>query len=367
MGGLIVPRVFEKLPFDLDMLFPELDGTFPNHPGRSRSSPRTSVTCGRVSRRTGADVGLAFDGDADRVFLVDEQGRGLSGSTTTAMLASRVLDEGARAQDHPQPHLLEGGARGHPRARRRTDAHAGRPLLHQGGDGRDRRRVRRRALGALLLPRQLPRRLRASSPRCSCSKRCRSPTSPLSELRRPFERYADSGEINTEVDRSAGDDRAGRGRTSRRRRAGPPRRAHRRLRRLVVQPAAVEHRAAAAPQPRGGDTRGVRRHVAEVLAPRRRLGLSVDDGSVGRWRSIRCCSRSSPAPRTRARSSTSTTRTSLYNPRLQAPVRGPRRHPDHAHRRGRDRDDAEHDRLMAKVEAEGHPADVHSVTARVER
>ena len=67
--------------------------------------------------------------------------------------------QGARRQDHLQPDLLEGGARGHPRARRRADPLARRALVHQAGHGRDRRRVRRRALSALLLPRQLPRRL----------------------------------------------------------------------------------------------------------------------------------------------------------------------------------------------------------------
>ena len=59
-----------------------------------------------------------------------------------------------------QPHLLEGRAGGRPRDGRDARPHPGRPLLHQAGDGRDRRHLRRRALGALLLPGQLPRRLR---------------------------------------------------------------------------------------------------------------------------------------------------------------------------------------------------------------
>ena len=159
MGGLVVPAVFETLPFELEMLFAELDGTFPNHPADPIQPENQRDLRARVAE-LGADVGLAFDGDADRVFLVDEQGRGLSGSTTTAMLAVGVLAKEPGRQDHLQPDLLEGGARGHPRARRRADALAGRALVHQAGDGRDRRRVRRRALGALLLPRQLPRRLR---------------------------------------------------------------------------------------------------------------------------------------------------------------------------------------------------------------
>ena len=66
----------------------------------------------------------------------------------------------APGRDHPlQPDLLQGRARDHRRERRHAGAHPGGPLVHQGGHGRDRRRLRRRALGALLLPRQLPGRL----------------------------------------------------------------------------------------------------------------------------------------------------------------------------------------------------------------
>ena len=127
----------------------------------TRCSRRTSATCRRGSSAGGFDIGLAFDGDADRVFVVDEPGRGLSGSTTTAMLATALLRNTPRRHHPAQPDLLAGRARGHPRARRRAGAHQGRPLVHQAGHGRDRRGVRRRALGALLLPRQLPRRQRA--------------------------------------------------------------------------------------------------------------------------------------------------------------------------------------------------------------
>ena len=91
MGGLVVPAVFDRLQgFDLEVMYPELDGTFPNHPAdplqpENQRDLRERVLAG------GFDVGLAFDGDADRVFLVDERGRGMSGSTTTAMLAVRFL------------------------------------------------------------------------------------------------------------------------------------------------------------------------------------------------------------------------------------------------------------------------------------
>ena len=91
MGGLVVPAVFERLQgFDLEVMYPELDGTFPNHPADPLQPENQRDLRERV-RAGGFDVGLAFDGDADRVFLVDELGRGMSGSTTTAMLAVRFL------------------------------------------------------------------------------------------------------------------------------------------------------------------------------------------------------------------------------------------------------------------------------------
>ncbi len=91
MGGLIVPEVFSSLPFDLEIMYPELDGTFPNHEANP-IQPENIVDLQARVLETGADLGLAFDGDADRVFLVDDQGRGVSGSLTTALLAKATLD-----------------------------------------------------------------------------------------------------------------------------------------------------------------------------------------------------------------------------------------------------------------------------------
>lgn len=91
MGGLIVPVVFERLPMiELEIMYPELDGTFPNHPADPIQPANQRDLQARVVSGS-FDIGLAFDGDADRVFVVDEKGRGLSGSTTTAMLAAGVL------------------------------------------------------------------------------------------------------------------------------------------------------------------------------------------------------------------------------------------------------------------------------------
>src|SRR5687767_5043451 len=94
MGGLVVPEVLGRLPVQLEVLYPELDGTFPNHPADPIQPENIRDLQARVLE-TGADLGLAFDGDADRVFLVDELGMGVSGSTTTAMLAAAMLDKHA--------------------------------------------------------------------------------------------------------------------------------------------------------------------------------------------------------------------------------------------------------------------------------
>lgn len=90
MGGLVAPAVFDGLPFEVEILYPELDGTFPNHPADPLQVENLVDLQARVLA-TGADVGLAFDGDADRVFLVDEKAQPVSGSLTTALLARAIL------------------------------------------------------------------------------------------------------------------------------------------------------------------------------------------------------------------------------------------------------------------------------------
>ena len=91
MGGLVVPAVFEGLPFDLEIMYEELDGTFPNHPADPLNVENLRDLQARVLE-VGADIGLAFDGDADRVFLVDEKAQPVSGSLTTALLAKAILN-----------------------------------------------------------------------------------------------------------------------------------------------------------------------------------------------------------------------------------------------------------------------------------
>ncbi len=90
MGGLVAPLVFGPLPFKVDYLYPELDGTFPNHPA-DPIQPENLVDLQHRVTELGADIGLAFDGDADRVFLIDEHAQGVSGSLTTALVASWML------------------------------------------------------------------------------------------------------------------------------------------------------------------------------------------------------------------------------------------------------------------------------------
>lgn len=97
MGGLVVPKVFARLPVTLVHLYPELDGTFPNHPA-DPIDPENQRDLKREVLARGADIGLAFDGDADRVFVVDERAEGVSGSEITALVAIAMLERhpGAR-------------------------------------------------------------------------------------------------------------------------------------------------------------------------------------------------------------------------------------------------------------------------------
>lgn len=90
MGGLVAPAVFDGLAFDAEFLYPELDGTFPNHPADPLDASNLVDLQKRVGE-LGADAGIAFDGDGDRVFFVDEQGTALSGSTALGILAASVL------------------------------------------------------------------------------------------------------------------------------------------------------------------------------------------------------------------------------------------------------------------------------------
>jgi phosphomannomutase len=90
MGGHTVPAVFEPLPLSVDPMYFELDGNFPNHEANPLD-PKNLVDLQERIRQTGADIGLAFDGDADRCFVVDELGIPVSPSAVTALVAEREL------------------------------------------------------------------------------------------------------------------------------------------------------------------------------------------------------------------------------------------------------------------------------------
>jgi phosphomannomutase len=90
MGGHTVPAVLGPLPLIVEPLFFELDGSFPNHEANPLD-PKNLVDLQRLVVETGADIGLAFDGDADRCFVVDELGEPVSPSVITALVAEREL------------------------------------------------------------------------------------------------------------------------------------------------------------------------------------------------------------------------------------------------------------------------------------
>ncbi|AGE36063.1 phosphomannomutase/phosphoglucomutase [Corynebacterium urealyticum] len=92
MGGLTVPAVFGKLPVELKDLYFELDGNFPNHEANPLE-PKNLVDLQKFTVDNGCDLGIAFDGDADRCFIVDENGDAVSPSTVCAMIAERYLGQ----------------------------------------------------------------------------------------------------------------------------------------------------------------------------------------------------------------------------------------------------------------------------------
>ena len=197
MGGLIVPVVFARLPMKLEMMFGDLDGTFPNHPADPIQPENQRDLMARVPV-VGADLGLAFDGDADRVFLVDELGVGLSGSTTTAILAAAVLAKKPGSTilynlicSHAVPEVIR--ERGGIPVRTRVGHSYIKQVMAETGAAfggehsahyyfQDNYRADSGIIATMFVLEQLSQTGLA-----------------LSELRKPFERYAASGEINTLV------------------------------------------------------------------------------------------------------------------------------------------------------------------------
>ena len=91
MAGVTVPRVFRDLPVQVTPMYFQPDGTFPNHPANPLE-PENIAELRRVVIENHYDLGAAFDGDADRVFLVDEKGDTVGGDILTSMVAARMLE-----------------------------------------------------------------------------------------------------------------------------------------------------------------------------------------------------------------------------------------------------------------------------------
>ena len=92
MAGATLPPVLEKLPLEVDKLFFELDGSFPNHPASPIELENLIDLQKRISE-TKADFGVAFDGDADRMFLMDKNGKQIGGDMVTALVAKSLLSK----------------------------------------------------------------------------------------------------------------------------------------------------------------------------------------------------------------------------------------------------------------------------------
>jgi phosphomannomutase len=99
MAGETIPYVFKHLPCEVVPLFFELDGTFPNHPA-SPIEAENMIDLQAAVRKHGCDLGVAFDGDADRMFIVDERGELIDGSTATALVALNTIKK------HPGAKIL---------------------------------------------------------------------------------------------------------------------------------------------------------------------------------------------------------------------------------------------------------------------
>ena len=198
MGGLVVPAVFERLPqITLEVMYGELDGTFPNHPADPLQPANQRDLQARVVAG-GFDIGLAFDGDADRVFVVDEAGRGLSGSTTTALLAAAVL------RANPGATILYNliCSRAVPEVIREQ---GGVPVRTKVGHSFIKQRMAETGAvfgGEHSAHYYFLKNFRADSGLIASmlvlNEVSRAHTD-LSVLRKPFERYSSSGEINTQV------------------------------------------------------------------------------------------------------------------------------------------------------------------------
>ena len=326
-------------------MYGELDGTFPNHPADPIQPENQRDLVARVLE-TGADIGLAFDGDADRVFLVDEQGQGVSGSLTTAIVAAAILEQRA-GRHHP---ATTSSARR--RCPRRSARPAGTPIRTRVGHSLIKKvmaetgaafggehsghyyfRDNYRADSGLITALVVLERMSALGV-------------PLSELRKPFERYAASGEHNTAGRRPRRGHRAGR-RGPRRRRPGPARRPHRRPRRLVVQPPSRRTPSRCC----GSTSRRPPRRTSIATSPRCSPSSHPTRRDRRPWRHgpRSPTARDPRVPRRQGPAALPGERGHALQPPPPPPVRGRDGIPIMLIDEAETVDDAEHERLMAKV------------------
>ena len=198
MGGLVVPAVYGPLRVDVVPLYFDLDGTFPHHPADPIQAENL-ITLQDTVLAEGADLGMAFDGDADRVFLVDDLAQAVSGSTTTAIVARAMLRRNPGAKviynlicSRAVPEVIRESG-GVPIRTRVGHSYIKAVMAETGAifggehSGhyyfRDNFRADSGIIASLFVLEELSRA-----------------GVPLSELRRPLERYAASGEVNTRVD-----------------------------------------------------------------------------------------------------------------------------------------------------------------------
>ena len=198
MAGVVLPSVFDRIPAHLSGLYLEPDGTFPNHPA-DPLKPENLRDLLELMGRDRPDLGVAFDGDADRAFFVDDRLVPLSGSTTTAIIAAWFLrkEPGATIVHNlitsravPESVRAAGGTPFRTRVGhsfiKQVMAETGAAF---GGEHsghyyfRDNYRADSGMLAMLVLLQVMSEDGR-----------------PLSELRREYEPYAASGEINLHVD-----------------------------------------------------------------------------------------------------------------------------------------------------------------------
>ena len=202
MAGKTVPLVFDGLPFELVPLYFDLDGTFPNHPANPIEEANLADLQAAVTSND-CDLGIAFDGDADRMFLVDERADLVSGSLTTALVADQLLRKFPGEAiiynlicSWTVPEVIE--EKGGRPIRTRVGHSYIKQIMAEtgaifGGEHsghyyfRDNFRADSGVIAALLVLEALSRS-----------------RSSLSDLLRPFRRYHDSGEINSEVSDQAG-------------------------------------------------------------------------------------------------------------------------------------------------------------------